>query len=134
MLIARQRRPTIGIDMTPMIDCVFQLLIFFLLSSTYLSPKIALSLPKASGSVSANVNDFVVITVDVEGRVYLNSVEVSWDHLRSQLAEHLHRSNKDVVTLRCDEMTPHKFFVRALDIAKSSGVAHVNVAHEIDRD
>jgi hypothetical protein len=31
-------------------------------------------------------------------------------------------------------MTPHKFFVRALDIAKTSGARHVNVAHDIERD
>jgi biopolymer transport protein ExbD len=134
MLIARQRCPSIGIDMTPMIDCVFQLLIFFLLSSTYLSPKIMLSLPKASGSVSVTENEFLVVTVDVEGTVYLNSVEVTWSQLPIQLTSHLQRSHKDVVTLRCDAMTPHKFFVRALDIAKTSGARHVNVAHDIERD
>jgi biopolymer transport protein ExbD len=118
--------------MSPLIDCIFLLLIFFLISSTFLTPKIQLSLPKASTTVSTNEPDFVMVTIDAQGAVYLNSQVAAWHELGGKLTERLRGSPRKVVTLRCDASTPHKYFVRALDIAKSSGATHVNVAHETE--
>ncbi|MBT7254786.1 MAG: biopolymer transporter ExbD, partial [Planctomycetaceae bacterium] len=50
--IQRQRRPGLRMELSPLIDCIFQLLIFFMLSSTFLTPSIKLTLPTAeAGSV-----------------------------------------------------------------------------------
>ena len=47
MKIVRQRKPEMRMEMSPLIDCIFQLLIFFMLSSTFLTPSIRLTLPTA---------------------------------------------------------------------------------------
>ena len=130
MHIARQRKPTIRIDMSPLIDCIFLLLIFFLLSSTFLTPKIQLELPKAASTVSTNETDVIVITVDAAGSAYLNSAAATWSELPGMVSSRIDRAKRKIVTLRCDENTAHKHFIRALEIAKSSGASHVNVAHQ----
>ena len=133
MHIARQRRAPIRIEMSPLIDCIFLLLIFFLLSSTFLTPKIQLNLPKAGVSASSSENDLIVVTVDAGGQPYLNSEPASWNELGAGLISRLRHAERSTVTLRCDESTPHRYFVRALEIAKASGASHVNIAHEADR-
>ena len=50
MEIPRRRRARVNIEMSPLIDCIFQLLIFFMLSSTFLTPSIRLTLPQAGGA------------------------------------------------------------------------------------
>ena len=133
MHIARQRKPSIRIEMSPLIDCIFLLLIFFLLSSTFLTPKIQLALPKAGSTGSSSDNDVIIVTVDADGQAYLNSQLTAWAELDSRLSTLLREADRQVVTLRCDESTAHRYFVRALEIAKSSGATHVNVAHETER-
>jgi biopolymer transport protein ExbD len=134
MHIARQRKSPIRIEMSPLIDCIFLLLIFFLLSSTFLTPKIQLALPKVGTAASSSENDMIIVTVDADGQPYLNSTPTSWSELGTGLGPRLHRAERSTVTLRCDESTPHRYFVRALEIAKASGASHVNIAHEVDRD
>ena len=133
MHIARQRKPSIRIEMSPLIDCIFLLLIFFLLSSTFLTPKIQLALPKAGSAASSSEIDLIMVTVDADGQAYLNSQSTAWEELDNLLIARLREADRQVVTLRCDESTPHRYFVRALEIAKSSGATHVNVAHEVER-
>ena len=118
--------------MSPLIDCIFLLLIFFLLSSTFLTPKIQLALPKAGSAASNNENDVIIVTVDADGQAYLNSQAAAWEDLHSRLVQRLGEVERQVVTLRCDESTPHRYFVRLLEIAKSSGATHINVAHETE--
>jgi len=131
--IARQRKPSVRIEMSPLIDCIFLLLIFFMLSSTFLTPKIRLTLPKAGTAASSNENDVIIVTVDARGQPYLNSQSVAWGKLGSRLSARLHSVDRPVVTLRCDQSTEHRYFLRALEIAKTSGATQVNVAHEADK-
>ena len=142
MQIVRQRRKPVRVDMSPLIDCIFQLLIFFMLSSTFLTPKIQLNLPSASEKASSQAEDFVMVTIQKEGVVFANQEEVgtvsadqddpAWERLEGKLKELLAKSKKKVVTLRCDKESPHGLFVKALDIAKSCGAVHVNVAHVVE--
>lgn len=133
MEIARQRKSTIRMDMTPLIDCVFQLLIFFMLCSSYMTPKIALQLPKAGVRASPFQKDEVIITVDAQGSLYLNQTALSWDALAAGLRPLLAAAEKKSVTVRCDEMTPHRYFVRLLDVVQACGGSQVNVSHDVER-
>jgi biopolymer transport protein ExbD len=131
--IARQRKPSIRIEMSPLVDCIFLLLIFFLLSSTFLTPKIQLALPKAGSAASSSENDAVVVTIDAGGQAYLNSRPTTWAELDVVLNTRLRKADRKVVTLRCDESTPHRYFVRALETAKASGAMQVNITHEVEQ-
>ena len=85
-------------------------------------------------AASSNENDVIVVTVDADGRAYLNNELTAWNELGPHLIARLRDAERSTVTLRCDESTSHRYFVRALEIAKTSGASHVNIAHEADRD
>ena len=128
--IQRQRRPSIRMELSPLIDCIFQLLIFFMLSSTFLTPAIQLTLPSATAGTSQNELE-IIITLSEEGDVYLNNTKTSLISLKSELQRRLTESNHKSVTIRGDQNMPYSAFLDALDIAKQSGAVHVNVAHQI---
>ncbi|MCL4207735.1 MAG: biopolymer transporter ExbD [Pirellulaceae bacterium] len=130
MQIPRQRKPSIRMEMSPLIDCVFLLLIFFMLSSTFLTPQIRLQLPTAGLPPDRSQNDPVIVTVDSRGDVFLNHEPLSWDQLASRLQTMLAVAERKEVTLRCDEAAQHKHFMRALDAAKSCGAQQVHVAYQ----
>ena len=127
--IQRQRRPSIRMELSPLIDCIFQLLIFFMLSSTFLTPAIQLTLPSATAGTSQNELE-IIITLTKEGDVYLNNTKTSLISLKSELQRMLTESNHKSVTIRGDQNMPYSAFLDALDIAKRSGAVHVNVAHQ----
>ena len=116
-------------DMTPMIDCVFQLLIFFMLSSTFLTPSLELTLPKAASDELPEQEE-VIVSLDAEGKVFVNQTEVQITGLREALEPVVAKSKKKIVTIRGDEGMRYEWFVKALAAAEASGAAHVNVAHE----
>ena len=128
MKIHRQRKPQMRMEMTPLIDCIFQLLIFFMLSSTFLTPSIRLSLPTAAASGPPRVQQ-IIITLDADGQVFLNKQRSSFEQLGGQLRELLSESENRVVTIRADQQMTYEHFVRALDIARRNGAEHVNIAH-----
>lgn len=127
--IQRQRRPSIRMELSPLIDCIFQLLIFFMLSSTFLTPAIQLTLPSATAGTSQNELE-IIITLSESGDVYLNKTPTSLIALESELKRLLEKSEKKSVTIRGDENMPYSAFLDALDITKRSGAIHVNVAHQ----
>ena len=127
--IQRQRRPSIRMGLSPLIDCIFQLLIFFMLSSTFLTPAIQLTLPSATAGTSQNELE-IIITLSESGDVYLNKTPTSLIALESELKRLLAKSEKKSVTIRGDENMPYSAFLDALDITKRSGAIHVNVAHQ----
>ena len=127
--IQRQRRPSIRMELSPLIDCIFQLLIFFMLSSTFLTPAIQLTLPSATAGTSQNEFE-IIITLSEEGDVYLNNTKTSLISLKSELQRMLAESSHKSVAIRGDQNMPYSAFLDALDIAKRSGAIHVNVAHQ----
>ena len=115
--------------MSPLIDCIFQLLIFFMLSSTFLTPAIKLSLPTATADASQQ-NPELLITLDSTGQVYLNTKLVAMSELSSVLQQRLAESKEKVVTIRGDKGMQYEYFVTALDAAKRAGAIHVNISHD----
>ena len=127
--IPRQRRSSLSIELSPLIDCVFLLLIFFMLSSTMLAPAIDLDLPDAAIAGDVQMPE-IVVTVDRSGRVLLNGQEVSVEELSEQLVPMVAGARRKVVTYRADARSDHATFVRVLEAARAAGAAHVDVAHD----
>ncbi|HIA63291.1 MAG TPA: biopolymer transporter ExbD [Planctomycetes bacterium] len=127
--IQRQRRPGLRMELSPLIDCIFQLLIFFMLSSTFLTPSIKLTLPTAeAGSVSAS--DKIMVTLSSDDTIYINKQQVTFETLGPEIRRLLKDSDEKVITIRGDSNINFSAFVRALDIAKQNGAVNVNIAHQ----
>ena len=115
--------------MTPMIDCVFQLLVFFMLSSSFITPAIKLALPQATAQQETDPAE-MVITMNAAGEAWVNNEKCSLDLLTVTLRPMVEKSTHKVVTFRGDKLLPYEQFVKALEAAKAAGAVSVDVAHQ----
>ena len=116
------------INVTSLIDVVFLLLIFFVVTSTFLErPGLDLSLPSArSAEVAAREEATVVVTSD--GEMQVDGVAVGEVELEAALEEAIGRRESKRVILEVDERVPHGRVVRVMDAARSAGAAGLVVA------
>lgn len=126
------RRPDVSINLTPLIDVVFLLLIFFMVSTSFSElTQLTVNLPEADGARATDEIDLVVV-IDSAG-----NVTVGGDPVPNE-AEGLYRAleaaangNVDVpLTLSADAMTPHQYVVMVLDVASLLGLQRVTIATE----
>lgn len=129
MEFVRPKKPALSIDMTPMIDIVFQLLIFFMLSSSFLTPALKMNLPKADSS-QAPEQQRIIVSIDQSGRFFVNQEEVKQEMLKPKLAPLVARAETKAVFVRGDADMPYKYFVAAMDAARKAGATQVNVVHD----
>ncbi len=117
------------VDLVPMIDVVFQLILFFLVSTTFaVLPGISLSLPHSSTAEGTRTNG-ITITVVADGGVWLNSERVELDGLDAALdAIDTSSAHEAVpVSLEADETVPNGTIVRVLDSLRRTGFTGVNL-------
>lgn len=124
----RPKKQNVAMDMTPMIDCVFQLLVFFMLSSSFLTPAIKLALPEAKPMDDAEPLELAV-TVSAAGEVFVNSERCTMDTLSNTLRPYVEKSKHKIVTFRGDKAIQFELFVQALEAAKQAGAVSFDVSH-----
>lgn len=129
MEFIRPKKAGLSIDMTPMIDIVFQLLIFFMLSSSFLTPALKMNLPKADSN-QAQEQQQIIVSIDREGHFFVNQEKVNQGQLREKLSPLVSASEKKAVFVRGDADMPYKYFVAAMDSARKAGATQVNVVHD----
>lgn len=127
MEFVRSKKSALTIDMAPLVDIVFQLLIFFMLSSSFLAPAIKMNLPEAVTKDTTDP-DRVVISIDTEDRIYVNKEETDWQSLKTKVKNLMNHSKS--IDIRADEEVPYKSFVQAMDAARQAGAVQVNIVHE----
>lgn len=110
--------------MTPMIDMVFLLLIFFLLTSVFSLPAVKTKLPESSTAQQVKQDELTVV-VKSDGSVYLNDYPVDDIHLRMMLGKKLAAADEKIVNVSADESVDFGKIVRVMDIAKESGAESV---------
>jgi biopolymer transport protein ExbD len=122
-------RAEAALDLTPMVDVVFQLLIFFMVSTTFITLESGLpvDLPQAQ-SPQVAITDLPTVTVTQAEQIYLAGAEVSEDALLGTLRTVLDESGLSVVVLRADRTVPHGFVVRVMDIIKQAGAQRIAIA------
>ena len=123
-----ERKPIIAFSAIGLTDIVLLLLIFFLLSSTFiLQPGIKVELPEAQ-VVETVERQTLTVTIPISGGVYLNDEPVSLAELPARLQRELAGDvDKDII-LRADEDIPFKRAVQIMDIAKRVGAGRFLVA------
>lgn len=125
LLRPQESNSIVAIDLTPIIDMVFLLLIFFLVATTFQQTeremKIALPAASSAGPISAALRE-LVINVDDAGRIYVSGRQVEAQELRAMISEAIAANSKQKVTVRGDRNTPYSAIVVVLDICKASGI------------
>jgi len=127
----RTSKAGLAIDMAPLVDMVFLLLIFFLLSSSFLHPSIRLELPGAQ-SRERQKKQQIFITVDRNANIFVNLDKVTLQTLPMKLEEKMAEMDLDSVTFRGDRRIPYELFVKVSDIAKRSGAERIDIEHLIE--
>ncbi len=130
---ARKKRHITEINLTPLIDIVFNLLIFFLITTTFVqNPGIEVDLPKATQSAEQANDDAVIVAVTEEGRLIYGGAAVSIDELREKLEEKRGEREDDTVIIQADAETPHGKVVEVMDLARQIGYRQLAIATEAE--
>ena len=128
MEFIRKKRARPHIEIAPLVDIIFLLLIFFMISSNFIEPAIKMELPKATSEHKLEKVDLVV-TVDRNARIIINRSPVAMEGLQMALQEKMAALGKYDVIFKGDERIGYDLFVKILDTAKSAGAASFSVEH-----
>lgn len=116
------------INITSLIDVMFLLLIFFMVTSTFQDqPAIDLSLPRSSSAEDTTVAPTVVYLTR-EGQLFLDSQPVAQEQLADRLRQLQAATGEDRIVLRADEHAEHGAVVALIDLIKESGFRRVSLA------
>ena len=116
MKFSRRARQEVEVNLTPLIDVVFLLLIFFMLASTLVTTSaIDIILPKASGKTENKKSISVNITEDLT--FYIDNKRVTENMLENELINTLSNEEKPTIVLRSEKTVPVQYVVTVMDIA-----------------
>lgn len=117
-----------AIDMTPMLDIVFIMLIFFIVTTVFVKEAgIEVNKPEASQAfLHKNANIFIAVTED--GTVWLDKREVAVDTVRANLERLLTEQPTDYVFIQADVKAKHGIVVKVMDQVKAAGIDRIAVA------
>jgi biopolymer transport protein ExbD len=120
------------VNLTPLIDVVFLLLIFFMVSTTFeRETEISIELPEASGQPMQTEQKVVEISIDDKGRYFVNKKEVintKLDTLKRAIEEAAGGQDKPRVILSADRNTPHQAVIKAMDASRQLGFVNLTFA------
>jgi biopolymer transport protein ExbD len=128
-----RRREDWGVDLTPLIDVVFLLLIFFMVSTTFIrETQLRIDLPEASGQPTEQEPDTIEITVDARGdysvddRLLLRSDLETLLRALQEVVEGRTRKEQRVI-ITADANASHQSVVRAMDAAGKVGLSRISI-------
>jgi len=130
MLIRRKKKQRYEVQapLTSLIDIVFLLLIYFLLTTNFMVDEgIKIKLPQAKAS-KPQVEESITIYVDKEGRSYLNNEEITIGNLFKRLKEMISGKKDKLVVVRADRAVILNKAVKVMDIAKAAGAGRLCLA------
>ncbi|MFM8715241.1 MAG: ExbD/TolR family protein [Spartobacteria bacterium] len=128
-MFSRPKRPTLSIDMAPLIDVVFLLLIFFMLTSSFMPPSVPLTLPQASSKDSSD-SAKVIVSLDGEGRISISETPVADGEFEDLLKIELQKNATSVVHFRGDKSVDYGIFLQLMSRARSAGAQQFQLVHE----
>ena len=129
-LKSKRERIRSNVDMTPMIDIVFQLILFFLVSTTFATlPGIKLNLPQSHTAESTSLMG-ITITAASDGSLYFNDKEVSMAGLGEELLifdTGTTKKEEFPVSLEADSEVTNGTIVKIFDVIRESGYCVINL-------
>jgi biopolymer transport protein ExbD len=118
--------------LTSLIDIVFLLLIYFLLTTNFMVDEgIKIKLPQARAS-APQTEDVITVYVNERGRAYLREREVPLNELFDRLREMIGKEKDRLVVIRADRSVILNHAVKVMDIAKAAGAGRLCLATEKD--
>jgi len=129
------KEETVEVNLTPLIDVVFLLLIFFMVSTTFdRHATLKVMLPESTTKITQQVDEPLVLSIDAKGNYFLNDRQIvnqSLDTLKQALKRTIGDQiaiKNTALVLRADANTPHQSVVRAMDAASQLGLTKLSIA------
>jgi biopolymer transport protein ExbD len=131
MAYERRRGSNIGLNLTPLIDIVFLLLVFFMLTAHFIEDQaIDINLPQATSSKPIEKDEYVEIVLTPEGKLMVSGEEVVKEDLEQTIRGALHAPDKRFVRLRGDHESNFGMAVHVMDAARKAGAESLDILTE----
>jgi biopolymer transport protein ExbD len=128
MQVGPRRKPYNEINITPMLDLAYVLLVIFIIMTTAAVQGIKVQLPTASATQSLSQAKTQVISIQDDGTVSVNAVPVSMAELQTQLQAAIAADPQTPVILRGDRVVQYDRIMQVLDLCSKLGVASLGMA------
>ncbi len=129
-----RKKVKIQLTIAPLIDVVFLLLIFFMLSSHFVTqPGIKLTLPTAVTS-KLHPEEDIIISITQDNNLYLNNAEVTLDNLLERLRLKVGETKKKTVIIKADEKIDLGLAVKVMDIAEQAEAEGLIISTKIEEN
>jgi len=126
------KEESVEVNLTPLIDVVFLLLIFFMVSTTFdRHARLKVSLPESSAKATQQQVEPLVLSIDASGNYFINDRQVinkQLETLKAALKKTVGDDLEIALVLRADANTPHQSVVRAMDAASQLGLTKLSIA------
>lgn len=103
------------IDLTPLIDCLFMLIIFFVLTMSFSKPVLEVILPEATNAETSQARNELLVSVKADGTLYLNAAPATIE----EIARALDEAPERLLNIYMDEEAPFSRFVAVMDLTKT---------------
>ena len=114
-------------DLTPLINCMFLLLVFFMVATTFVNPKgLSVDLPGGEGESRATKD--LNIVIDPDRKIQVNGVVTQKDGLAEKIREAMAAESSKNVILEAARSVPHSYVVQVMDIARGQGIEAIAFA------
>lgn len=127
-----RRQDDFEINVIPLIDVLLTLLMFFVLTTTFVQhSRLQVTLPQAESAEQSEQRDALNVLIDRDGRFFIDNNEVlnpGLDSLKDAISRFAGDDRTRPVTLRADAMTPHQAVVTAMDALAALGFTHLSIA------
>ena len=137
MNFRRKKREKLDITLISMIDVLFVLLLFFMVSTTFnRHTEVNIKLPEADGAETEQYPKMVTLTIDADGTYYLTGddglphelVNQQLETLKQELLKLAEQSKDQPFIINADGKTPHQAVITALEAAGDAGFSHITFA------
>jgi biopolymer transport protein ExbD len=129
MAFRRKKRDEVRIEITPMVDVVFLLLIFFMISTSFVdSSAIGVNLPQASSGTPEGKQEEVKVYLEENGTIYFNEREVNMAELEELLNNYTGDAAGTSFKLLADKEVRHGRVISVVDLARENGFATLAIA------
>jgi len=129
MKLRDRKRADFMVEMTPLVDVVFLLLIFFMVSTSFsVSDSLKLELPSSKSATKDQQVEEVLVSIDASGQLYVQEKPVEDGELRHSILNISKGDPNMRVVLRADAETRHKRVVYVMDIVRELGMGKLAIA------
>ncbi|KIH75782.1 biopolymer transport protein ExbD [Geoalkalibacter ferrihydriticus] len=131
MAFRRRSSSDVRVDITPMVDVVFLLLIFFMISTTFVeAPGIDIHLPEAGSEVVEREAEEIKVYLSREGDIFLGDQKTTFADLKTRLDDYGPQAGQMTFMLLADREARHGRVVELMDAARSAGFTRLAIATE----